>query len=150
MNLVPTRIEFLAKIAAVSFSSVFIATALWQRWNSSGFSIRGTTAIAMWTVAISLLLWTLNLRTRLKSQSHRPPGLLIARSAALAMASSRVGALILGAYLGLGVFYLMNMRIAINQQRLLISVATVIAAIVTVAVALWLEKLCRIPESKQI
>lgn len=69
----------------------------------------------------------------------------VARAAVLAKASSPTGALLAGGYAGLAVYLARDSAPAAADDRP-IAIATVVAAVVLVAVALWLERSCRVPD----
>lgn len=102
----------------------------------------------MWLLAATLLLWTLLARKRLQgdSSANRMPPLVAARTVALAMAGSRVGALVFGFYVGLLVINLQLTRTPDVSQRLLIIALVALAALVLTVTAVWLERLCQIKQ----
>lgn len=71
---------------------------------------------------------------------------LAARSVALAKACAHVGALVAGLYLGYLVFLLPNLDTAVRRTRALVCLGGAGAALLLVAVALFLERVCRLPE----
>lgn len=103
--------------------------------------------ITMWMLAVALLGWTLLARPRLLRQpGSRPmPPLLAARTAALAMAGSRTGALIGGFYAGVLLAVIPRTETETGLSTLWAAALTVAASILLVVVALWLERLCQLP-----
>ncbi|MCH9815300.1 MAG: DUF3180 domain-containing protein [Actinomycetia bacterium] len=103
-------------------------------------------AIAVWLVAGALLWWILAARPRLQ----RRPGArslspqVATRTAALALASSRAGAIVAGAYAGVAVGFLPELNVPAGSSA---AIAALVAALGGAAVAIlgiWLERLCRI------
>lgn len=72
--------------------------------------------------------------------------LVAARTAALALSASRVGSLSAGFYCGVLLTNVLNLQLATAAQRAIFCAITVVVSIVTVIVALWLERMCRLPE----
>lgn len=103
--------------------------------------------ITMWMLAVALLGWTLLARPRLLRQpGSRPmPPLLAARTAALAMAGSRTGALIGGFYAGVLLAVIPRTETETGLSTLWAAALTVAASILLIVVALWLERLCQLP-----
>lgn len=110
-------------------------------WTSS--AALGALAVAEGVVART---------TRLRIARHpgtRPADpLVVARLVALAKASSMVGALLAGAWMGAFCYtYLARDRLVAAGRDAVISVLGVLAAALLVAAALWLEQSCRTPAS---
>jgi ABC-type enterochelin transport system permease subunit len=105
-------------------------------------------AIAMILVFITLLLWTIMTRARLKPDAtlNRLHPIVAARTAALAMAASRVGSLAFGFYLGVLIANIAADYSSAGTDRIRISAVTAIASLLTAVVALWLERICRVKE----
>ena len=72
--------------------------------------------------------------------------LVAARTAALAMSASRVGAIAFGFYVGVFLSNALATDSTAGSDRIKLSAVTAIASLLTVIVALWLEKICRIKE----
>jgi hypothetical protein len=103
-------------------------------------------AMTVWLVAIALAIWTLISRPRLlKRDGHQPmPPLVAARSAALALAASRAGAVVAGFYLGLSIATAPQMGTPSGFVTFWAGVATSAGSLALIAAALWLERLCRV------
>ena len=71
--------------------------------------------------------------------------LVAARSAAMAMAASRIGALVAGFYAGIAVGMAPHADTVSGAQIIWAAVAASVGAVGLVAAALWLEHLCRLP-----
>lgn len=104
-------------------------------------------AMTVWLVAIAVAIWTLLSRPRLRRRvGHRPlPSLVAARSAALALAASRTGAVVAGFYLGLSIATIANMSTPSGAITFWAALATSAGSFGLIGAALWLERLCRVP-----
>lgn len=106
--------------------------------------------LTMWMLFTGLLLWTVLSRPRLL----RKPGvqamnpIVAARTAALAMAGSRTGALIGGLYTGVGVAALPQFTTQRGAETVWAAFAVVLACGALIGVALWLERLCQVPDEE--
>jgi hypothetical protein len=71
--------------------------------------------------------------------------IVAARSAALGMAASRTGAIVVGFYLGVAIELAPGWGVDSVRERVIVSLVTVVLAGLVVAAALWLERVCRVP-----
>jgi hypothetical protein len=71
--------------------------------------------------------------------------LVAARSAALAMAASRTGAIVAGFYAGVAIAFAPSWDLSAARERIVIALVTVVGAGLVVVAALWLERVCRVP-----
>lgn len=144
--LVPTKILYLVYLALISAGVGWIVATMWPPIFSQAFATPWLTAITMWLIAAALFIWTFLARKKINPEKGKPrlDPLLAARSAALAMSASRVGALALGFYLGIFIDNLVFSDSPASKERALISALTAIASLVTTIIGLWLEHICRI------
>ena len=105
-----------------------------------------SSAVTIAAVALLLVLWAEAFRRRLRAPGERVDPFVAVRSAALAMAASRAGAIICGLFLGVGAWYLFDLSTTAARQRALICGLGAFAAFATVVAGLWLERLCRLPD----
>jgi hypothetical protein len=105
-------------------------------------------AFAMILVFVSLLVWTLMTRARLKPGAtiNRLHPIVAARTAALAMSASRVGSLVFGFYVGVLLANLAADFSSAGTDRIRISAVTATASLLTAIIAIWLERICRLKE----
>ena len=146
--LTPTRISYLIYLAIITTGIGFIVATVWPQIFGQAFATPWLTAITMWLLAMALLVWTLLARKKIKPEKGKPKldPILAARSAALAMSASRVGALALGFYLGVLIDNFFFSDSTASNERSLVCGLTAIASLATIAIGLWLEHICRIPE----
>lgn len=101
----------------------------------------------IWLFAATVAYWAWHTRGRLsaKAGERRMDPFVAARSAALALAGSRTGALFAGLYGGIALRLLAEVAIAAGRGRLLVATLACIGGVALVAASLWLEHICRIP-----
>jgi Kef-type K+ transport system membrane component KefB len=111
-------------------------------------------SVTLLSLAVALLIWTLLCRPRLPRRTRlgeriRPtnplPPLVAARTAALAMAASRVGSIVGGLYLGILIGETPNASTAAGRSALLAGLAAA-GAVAMAVVGVWLEAMCRLPQ----
>ncbi|MEU6481136.1 DUF3180 domain-containing protein [Streptomyces sp. NPDC047017] len=123
-------------------------------WNSVGTlpSVPLAAPIVLALIAAVLLSTALSLRARLRAQRERRPGakavdlMMAARAVVFGQASALVAALVAGVYGGTGVFLLELLDIPVRRDQALYAGFSVIAGIAVIAAALFLERVCRLPE----
>ncbi|MHB1614287.1 MAG: DUF3180 domain-containing protein [Actinomycetes bacterium] len=112
--------------------------------------------VALLVLAVGLGMLAVSMRSRL-ARRRRParPGepparrvdpLLAARAVVLAKASSLGGSVLVGAYVGVALFWLPSAAVAAYRGRVVTAAASAVAALVVVVVALVLERILRLPE----
>lgn len=147
----PTRIRVLLMLALVAAALGWSLVALIQGQSGRTLPVPWLAALTMWVLAVALAAWTIVSRPRLlRRPGARPmPPLIAARTAALAMAASRTGALVSGLYAGiaLGALSIVASRdTPAGQSTLFSAVTACVGALALTIVALWLERLCRLPQ----
>ncbi|MFE1442841.1 DUF3180 domain-containing protein [Streptomyces sp. NPDC058739] len=123
-------------------------------WNSVGTlpSVPLAAPIVLAVIAVILLATALSLRARLKAQRERRPGakgvdpLMAARAVVFGQASALVAALVAGMYGGTGVFLLEYLDIPARRDQAIYAAFSVAAGIAVIASALFLERVCKLPE----
>ena len=128
--------------AAIGWGIVVIVDSLMSRF----VPVPWLAAVAMWVLALALLVWTLLARPRLQlHDGHRPMDPIVAaRTAALAMAASRTGAIVAGVYFGVALGTFEHRDVPAGAATLWASVGTGLGAVALMVVAMWLEHICRI------
>ena len=160
----PTRWVPLVAIGAIALAVGWVLIDLVERLSGRILDVPWLAAIALWVLALGVLGWTVLSRGRLdhrpgpgpaavgasRPSERRMPPLVAARTAALALAASRTGALIGGFYLGIALGLLGVRDTPTGSASLAAAVASVAACVVLVAAALWLEQLCRLRDDDDV
>jgi hypothetical protein len=143
-----TKISTLFVLAILAASVGWSFAQLWPTFFGQGMPVSAGSAIAMILVFISLLIWTLMTRARLKPGAtlNRLHPIVAARTAALAMSASRVGSLACGFYVGVLLANVAADYSSAATDRIKISAITAVASLLTAIVAVWLERICQITE----
>lgn len=125
--------------------------------------------ISVWTpgavafMVVALALWALTVRRRLihvararhDKKSPRTPfvmqeppldAMAAARTVALAFAASRAGAMLCGLYLGIALLLTRHWGSSDVEWRFALAVATAALSFVLIVVALWIERMCKLPD----
>ncbi|MFF0450696.1 DUF3180 domain-containing protein [Streptomyces sp. NPDC004609] len=125
-----------------------------RMWESFGTlpSVPLAAPIVLAAIAAILTATALSLRSRLKAQRERRPGakgvepLMAARAVVFGQASALVAALVSGMYGGTGVFLLGSLDIPARRDQAIYAGFSVLAGIAVIAAALFLERVCKLPE----
>jgi len=143
----PTRLRVLAAIAAVAAAIGWGVTRLVDAFAGRSLPVPWTAPAVMVVLAVALALWARGTRDRLarKPGTKRMEPLVAARSAALAMAASRTGAVVAGFYTGVAIGLASMWDVPYVRERIIVSLAAVGGAALVVLAALWLERVCRLP-----
>ncbi|MFH8564922.1 DUF3180 domain-containing protein [Streptomyces sp. NPDC017988] len=123
-------------------------------WDSVGTLPRVPLAapIVLAVIAVVLLSTALSLRSRLRAQRERRPGakgvdpMMAARAVVFGQASALVAALVAGMYGGAGAFLLEFLDIPGRRDQAIYAGLSVLTGIAVVAAALFLERVCKLPE----
>jgi hypothetical protein len=145
------RIRVLAGVFVVAGVLSWAAARL---WNSVGTlpSVPLAAPIVLALIATVLLATALSLRSRLKAQRERRPDakgvdpLMAARAVVFGQASALVAALVAGMYGGTCVVLLELLDIPARRDQAVYAGFSVVAGIAVIAAALFLERVCRLPD----
>ncbi|MFF9149853.1 DUF3180 domain-containing protein [Streptomyces sp. NPDC014861] len=126
-------------------------------WDSVGTlpSVPIAAPIVLAVIAVVLTATALSIRARLKAQRERRPGakgvepLMAARAVVFGQASALVAALVAGLYGGVGVFLLGSLDVPARRDQALYAAASVVAGFAVIAAALFLERVCKLPEDDE-
>ncbi|QDY78304.1 DUF3180 domain-containing protein [Streptomyces qinzhouensis] len=126
-------------------------------WDSLGTlpAVPLAAPIVLAVIAAVLAATALSLRSRLKAQRERRPGakgvepLMAARALVFGQASALVAALVSGMYGGVGVFLLASLDIPARRDQAIYAAASVVAGAAVVAAALFLERVCKLPDDPE-
>nr|WP_202489037.1 DUF3180 domain-containing protein [Streptomyces sp. SID5473] len=126
-------------------------------WDSLGTlpAVPLAAPIVLAVIAAVLTATALSLRSRLKAQRERRPDakgvepLMAARALVFGQASALVAALISGMYGGVGVFLLGSLDVPARRDQAIYAGASVLAGAAVVAAALFLERVCKLPDDPE-
>jgi hypothetical protein len=143
----PTRPRLLVALVVVSAAVGWGVSHLVDAFADRSLPVPWTAALVMGLLALALALWARGTRARLSGQPGTKPmdPIVAARSAALGMAASRTGAIVVGFYLGVAIELAPGWGVDSVRERVIVSLVTVVLAGLVVAAALWLERVCRVP-----
>jgi hypothetical protein len=143
----PTRARLLVVLAVIGGAVGWSLTTLVDAFANRTLPVPWTAAVALLVLAVALALWARGTRARLAGKPGTTPmePVVAARSAALAMAASRTGALVAGFYAGVAVALAPSWDLGSMRTRIVVALLTVLAAGLVVAAGLWLEHVCRVP-----
>ena len=142
----PTKPSLLAMLALLAAVIGWCLVQLFDSLAGHTLPVPWSAPATLLLLALSLFIWALLARPRLARKRGTTPmsPFIAARTAALALAASRTGALVGGFYVGVAVGFLPSLRNAVASAGAVTSGAAVFAAFLMVLAALWLEHLCRI------
>ncbi len=143
----PTRARMLVATAVICAAVGWGLVQIVYSWNGRLVPVPWLAAAALWLVAAAVAYWTWSSRPRLQRRpGSRPmPPVVAARSAALAMAASRIGAVVAGFYAGIAVAMLSHLMSETGTVTFWASTAAAVGGLALVASGLWLEHVCRLP-----
>ncbi|MDT0308966.1 DUF3180 domain-containing protein [Streptomyces sp. DSM 44917] len=147
------RIGTLAGLFAAAAGLCWGGAGLWESLGNTPPAVPLLAPVFLGLIAAALLATALSLRARLKAQRERRPGarpvdrMMAARAVVFGQASALVSALVAGGYGGFGIFLLMErMDVASRRDQAIYAGLAVLAGVCVVAAALFLERVCRLPE----
>ncbi|MFB7458248.1 DUF3180 domain-containing protein [Streptomyces sp. NPDC088337] len=145
------RIRLLAGVFVVAGVLSWAGARLWTAVGTlPGVPLAAPIVLAL--IAAVLLATALSLRARLKAQRERRPGakgvdpMMAARAVVFGQASALVAALVAGVYGGTGVALLELLDIPARRDQAFYAGFSVLAGIAVIAAALFLERVCKLPE----
>lgn len=144
----PTRLSLLATLAGISVVLGMALADLFDQLSGRMLPVPWSSVVTMTVVALALLGWAWSFRRRLRAAEAPIDPFVAVRTAALAMAASRAGAIIAGLFAGIGLWYSFDLSIPLARERALLCVGGVVASLVLVLAALWLERICRLPDDQ--
>ena len=142
----PTPLRLLAVLTIVSGLVAWAATWTLDRRSGTPPGVPWTAPAALLLLAVGLLATALALRSRLAGRPGTRPvyPFLAARMAGLAMAGSRVGAIVTGLYAGYGAYLLPDLEREFRREHAVVAGSAVLAGLLLIGAALFLERVCRI------
>ena len=143
----PTRPLLLVILAALAAAIGFAAVGLWESVFGRTFPVPLMASVTLFVLALAIFFWALTIRPRLVGKPGTTPvdPFTAARTAALAMAASRAGALVAGFYLGAALAFSAKLYLPVGQERFVFALLAAGSAILVVLASFWLERICRLP-----
>lgn len=149
----PTSVRLLVLTALVGVVVGTVGAAVWKVITDAPPVVPWTAPLVLGVLAAGFALAAVTLRPRIqRREGHRPlDPFVAARTAVLAVASSRAGAAVAGVYLGYAVYLVADVEHSVgdNPFRRRQLIATLVAALAGAALsaaALWLERSCRVKD----
>lgn len=145
------RIRVLAGVFAVAGILSWAGARLWNSFGTLP-SVPVAAPIVLALIAVVLAATALSLRARLRAQRERQHDakgvdpLMAARAVVFGQASALVAALVAGMYGGTGVFLLESLDIPARRDQAIYAGFSVLAGIGVIAAAIFLERVCKLPE----
>ncbi|MGD9484641.1 DUF3180 domain-containing protein [Streptomyces sp. TRM70308] len=149
------RVRVLLGVFLVAGVLAWAGSRLWYALGSLP-AVPALAPVVLAGIAAVLLATVLSLRARLRAQRERRAGargvepMMAARAVLFGQASALVGALAAGVYGGMGLFLVTSDLFLVSARRgqALYAGLSVLAAAALVAVALWLQRVCRLPDDE--
>lgn len=138
----PTSLRLLVRLAVVSAVGGWVLADLVDELAGRGMPVPWTAPATLGILALALFFWAIGMRKRIRDGRVDP--FVAARTAALAMAASRTGAIATGVYAGFLVWFVGQWFVEAARMRGIASAAAVVCGLLMVVAALWLERVCRI------
>ena len=151
----PTRVRMLLMLVVVTAALGWALAQVVSTLTGRALPVPWLASVTLLSLAVALLIWTLLCRPRLPRRTKlgeriRPtnplPPLVAARTAALAMAASRVGSIVGGLYLGILIGETSNASTVAGRSALLLAGLAAAGALAMAVVGVWLEAMCRLPQ----
>ena len=148
------RIRTLVGIFVIAAVLSWAGARLWDTLGTlPGVPVAAPVVLAL--IAVALFATALSIRARLRAQRERRPGakgvdpLAAARAVVFGQASALVASLVVGMYGGTGLFLVISkLDMEPRRQQAIYAGLAVIAGIAVVAAALFLERVCKLPEDE--
>jgi len=141
----PTRLSMLVVVAVISTVLGLAVADVVAAIAGRPIPVPLSSAVTIAALAVVLAVWAEVFRRRLSRPQPIDPFVAV-RSAALAMAASRAGAIVLGYFAGVGIWFTLDLSSPAARERALICALGAVAALALTAVGLWLERVCRLPD----
>lgn len=150
------RIGTLAGIFGVSGVLCWAGSQMWDALGTLP-SVPLLAPVVLALIAAVLLATAISFRSRLRAQRERRlvgkpvEPMMAARAVVFGQASALVAAAVGGMYGGVAVFVMTSHLgdMPARREQALYAGLSVVAAVALVAVAVWLERICRLPEDEE-
>ncbi|HEX5567092.1 MAG TPA: DUF3180 domain-containing protein [Streptomyces sp.] len=142
-------------LAGLFVLAVVLSWAGARMWDALGTlpAVPVAAPIVLALIAVVLGATALSIRSRLRAQRERRPGakgvepIMAARAVVFGQASALVAALVAGAYGGTGIYLLSGTAdVSARRDQAVHAGLAVLAGVAVVAAAVFLERVCRLPE----
>ncbi|RKN42956.1 DUF3180 domain-containing protein [Streptomyces hoynatensis] len=147
------RIRTLAGLCVVAFALAWAVAGLWESLDRTLPAVPLLAPVILGLIAVVLLVTALSLRSRLRAWRERRPDakpvdrLMAARAVVFGQASALVSALACGLYGGFGLYLALHEWDVPNRRdQALYALLAVVASLGVIAAALFLERVCRLPD----
>ncbi|MGH3446535.1 MAG: DUF3180 domain-containing protein [Nocardioidaceae bacterium] len=144
----PTRLRVLLALFVVGgvlgWALVPVAIAL----NGIAPQVQWTSVAALIVIAAILLALASSTYRTVQRDRRRMDSQVAVRYLLLSKASSLVGSVVAGGYLGFGLQFIDQLNIDLPQQRVIRSLCAAVAGVLIVVAGLLLERACRVPKDK--
>ncbi len=143
----PTTWRLLLSVVVVSAALGWAVFRVWQAARSELPNVPWSAPLVIGLFAVAVFFTALRLRPRLQRRpGHKPlHPLVAARYAALALATSRTGAVIVGVYGGYLALVLTNLETDYRRRAALAAGTCILAGAALVGAGLLLERECKLP-----
>lgn len=143
----PTKISNLFLYAIVAGAIGYAVARLVDALANRNLQLPWSLPILMAILALSIWLWSRGTRARLSGRPGTKPidPLVVARSVAIAMATSRTGALVAGFVLGVIAALLGGWDVPYVREQIASGAVTAVLSVLAVLAGLALERACRVP-----
>jgi len=144
----PTSIKLLAALGVLGAAIGWGLALVLEGVGGFLLPVPWSAPFALAVLVIALLFWTIGTRRRLAGRpgTEPLPPLLAARTAALAMAASRTGAIVAGFYAGVAALMFGLTENPLARERGFVSVGCAVLGVALSVVGHWLERSCRLPD----
>ncbi len=153
-----TPISTVLKLTAVSFLCAFGLAKYFASSSNALLPVNVGSPISLAILDMAMLIWVLTIVSRLPriektdkeirvvaSKNPLPP-LVAARTVAFALSGSRVGSLIFGGYLGLGLSAWSEQNVVAYSANAKYSLVSAFFGLIMIVISLWLERKCSPPK----
>jgi hypothetical protein len=143
----PTKVSTLGLFALVAFAGGYATAKLFDVAVNRNLPLPWSLPALMAILSLSIWLWARGTKARLEGRPGTKPidPLIVARSAAIAMATSRTGALVGGFVVGVILALLGGWDVPYVREQIASAALATFFSGCAVAAGLYLERICRVP-----
>ena len=150
----PSSPPLIVALVVIGATAGWALSVVIDGWTGRSLPVPVLAGSALWLLGLALIVWGWVIHPRLRANVDRSsnpgvdplPVLVAARVAAIAMAATRVGALVAGLYAGVVVATVASgLSTPASQQTLWSSILATTGAVVVAAAGVRLERWCLLP-----